>query len=347
MSVKGIHWAQSVHGVGPFKKCLLLNLGERHHIDSGICTVDQMMLARDSDMSERTARKYLKELEEIDQLITRKMVRSGKGWQTHYVLHFERSGPQDIVGSRKDAPPQKPDLRRHHAAGSKAVSAGTGAPDPSGTGAPDPSGACAPVHIEHEGYTLDSRLKSDSEESDTSKPSRKSKARDGGDDTATLEAFATLWTIWPTKGRERSRSKSCCLDQLRRASKQQPIAAIIAAARLFVGKTEPTYVPGLDRWLKQGRYEHFLPKDLAERAASPTSDGASASPAPEVDWSAMVARYIRSGIWPRHLGDRPDEFGYCGPLAPIDAVFATGRFGMADKVGLKANIDRLRAARAA
>lgn len=353
MSVKGIHWAQSVHGVGPFKKCLLLNLGERHHIDTGICTVDQMMLARDSDMTDRTARKYLKELEEQDKLITRKLMRSGKGWQTHYVLHFDRTEPQPVEGSRKDVPAQKPALSRNAASGSNEVSAGTYVPDPTGTQLPDPTGTCVPAHKEHEGYTKDSRTTSDLK-SDTS-ASRKSKTPPPlVDDTPILEAFEKLWAIWPAKGRERSPSKADCLHQLRRCAKLVPVASLVIAARAFAAKTEAQYVPGLDRWLKQGRYEHFMPKDLAERAAQPQPSGAASARAEpldrdgnSVDWDAAVARYVRSRIWPRHLGDRPDDLGYRGPLRPLETIMANGRFSDMDVKVIRLNIDRLRAEQSA
>ena len=350
MSVKGIHWAQSVHGVGPFKKCLLLNLGERHHIDTGICTVDQMMLARDSDMTDRTARKYLKELEEQDKLITRKLMRSGKGWQTHYVLHFDRTEPQPVEGSRKDVPAQKPALSRNAASGSNEVSAGTQLPDPTGTQLPDPTGTCVPAHKEHEGYTKDSRSTSDLK-SDTS-GSRKTKTPPPlVDDTPILEAFEKLWAIWPAKGRERSQSKADCLHQLRRCAKLQPVASLVIAARAFAAKTEAQYVPGLDRWLKQGRYEHFLPKDLAERAAAAPREAPTESPPDRdgnpVDWDAAVAKYVRSGIWPRHLGDRPDDPDYRGPLAPLEAIMANGKYGQLHVKVVAMNIDRLRAAKRA
>lgn len=345
MSVKGIHWAQSVRGVGPFKKCLLLNLGERHNIDSGLCIVDQMMLSRDSEMTDRTARKYLKELEEQDGLIERRKVRSGKGWMTNYVLNFDRTDPQHIVVNRKDVPVQKAVSDRKLRSGSNPEVTGSCVPDPTGTRVPDPTGSCVPVHIEHEGYTKDSRSTSDLR-SDTGATSKSKTPLPVVDDTATLEAFEKLWTIWPAKGRERSASKSCCLDQLRRCAKLKSVASIVVAARAFVAKTEAQYVPGLDRWLKQGRYEHFMPKDLVERATSPSAPS-QAAPADQngdaVDWDASVAKYVRSGIWPRRLGPRPDEFGYAGPLAPLEAILANGRIGQLNVQNIRLNIDRLRA----
>lgn len=87
-------------------------------------------------------------------------------------------------------------------------------------------------------------------------------------------------------------------------------------------------------------------ESIARRAGRRVPERKSA-PAPEIDWTDAVAKFVRSRIWPRHLGPRPDEWGYRGTLAAIEAVFATGRFGMASQAGLKDNLDRLRAEQAA
>jgi len=349
MSVKGIHWAQDIHGVGPYKKCLLLNLGEAHNIHTGLCIIDQVMLARDSDMTDRTARKYLKELADDDKLISRNVVRTGSGWQTHYVLHFDRSEPQRVVGSRKDVPAQKRELSRKLHSGSNQVSAGTQVPDPSGTQVPDPSGTCVPAHKEHEGYTKDSRSSSGKKPDKPDAPSTKKPK--GEDDTEILESFDRLWSLWPALGKERSASKSDCLDQLRRSAKTGSAPAIVEAARRFVAKTADQYVPGLHRWLKQRRFEHFLPPDLVDmaqtehRAGQPTAAPQAKPSDDPMDWATAVKRYALDGVWSqKRLGARPDEFGYRGPLAPVEVLLATGNFGFADPRGLKDTIDRLRAA---
>lgn len=164
MSVKGIHWAQEVRGVGPMKKCLLLNLGERHHIDTGLCIVDQETLARDSEMAVRTVRKYLAELE-AEGLIARKIVPSDLGRITHYELHFGVLRPQDVEGVRQTAPdPENGGGPANQEGVRQTAPDGSGncVPDGSGTQAPDGSGNCVPVHIrkheEHEEHELASQL---------------------------------------------------------------------------------------------------------------------------------------------------------------------------------------------
>lgn len=161
--------------------------------------------------------------------------------------------------------------------------------------------------------------------------------------------FDQLWQLWPAKGRERSKGKDLCLQVFAKACDKAPAPHIVEAAAAFLAKSDPRYAPGLDRWLRDGRFEHFLPATTVTPAQGslPLEPAKPASAPPCDDWGAAVSKFVRSGIWPDRLGDRPDEFGYAGTLAAIEAVMATGSFGFANPAGLKANIDRLRAERAA
>jgi hypothetical protein len=151
--------------------------------------------------------------------------------------------------------------------------------------------------------------------------------------------FDQLWKLWPAPGRERSKSRDHVLEQFAKAAGFAPASHIVEAAAVFVRKTDAKFVPGLDRWLRDRKFEHFLP----QAAELPLDDGG--KPAPGVDWPAMVQRYVRSGIWPDRLGDRPDEIGYRGALAPLEAIMATGKFGDLNVPVIRLNIDRLRAKR--
>lgn len=336
MSVEGIHWAQKVFGdtMCPFRKALLFALGERHNCDTGLCMPDQEMLARDAGMSARTVRKYAKILEE-EGFIERRVTSRGSGLTTHYILNFSVLEAQPVATNRNGGA----DRVRHSLPFGPT---GTPVPVPTGTPVPPPNGSCVPVD------NKDSRIytKKNTNLLSGKKPDKRasSKSKNAKDDTELLKAFDEVWHLWPAKGRERSRSKATVLDQLRRSAASKPIPDLVAAVRAFVAKEDPAYVPGLDRWLRQGRFEHFLPKDLVAQsrqapAPAPATDG--------IDWSAMVARYVRNGVWPRHLGDRPDELGYRGPLAPLEAIMANGRVGQLHVEYIRINIDRLRAARAA
>lgn len=318
----------------PYRKALLFALGERHNPDTGICFPDQEMLARDAGMTDRSVRKYVKILE-AEGFITRATRTVGGRARIYYILHFER-----LEALAVDSPAES-------CSGGENTPTGTPVPAATGTPVPVATGTCVPVHIEeHEDHTkrntnTGSGLKPDKRSKSTSKK----KSRQPIDETETLEAFERLWQLWPRKGRERSRSKAYVLDQLRRASKLKPVGQIVEAARAFVAKTEAQFVPALDRWLKQERFEHFLPKDIA--ATPRDASSANAQPDHGIDWAAAVARYARSGWWSGKLGDRPDDIGYRGPLEPLETLMATGKFTLLNVENIKINIDRLRAARTA
>lgn len=163
MSVKGIHWAQDARGVGPMKKCLLLNLGERHHIDTGLCIVDRERLADQSEMSVRSVGKYIAELE-ADGFLTRKVLPSERGRITHYELHFDVKAPQALEGVRQTTPDPSADADDPNPGGVRQTApdrSGKQAPDRSGSSVPDPSGNCVPpkrqLHEEHEEHGLASQ----------------------------------------------------------------------------------------------------------------------------------------------------------------------------------------------
>lgn len=60
------------------------------------------------------------------------------------------------------------------------------------------------------------------------------------------------------------------------------------------------------------------------------------------EWDDHVRRYLRTGSWPKELGPRPDEIGYRGPLAPLEAIMANGRVGDLNVEYIRINIERLR-----
>lgn len=163
MSVKGIHWAQGCRGVGPMKKCLLLNLGERHHIDTGLCIVDRNRLAEESEMSVRSVAKFIAELE-ADGFLTRKVLPSERGRITHYELHFDVSTPQSLEGVRQTTPDPSDEGDEANSGGVRQTAPDgscTSVPDGSGSSVHDRSGTCVPskrqLHEEHEVHGLASQ----------------------------------------------------------------------------------------------------------------------------------------------------------------------------------------------
>jgi hypothetical protein len=266
MSVKGIHWAQEMRGVCPYKKALLYALGERHNKDTGICCPDQVMLANDAGMTDRTVRKYLKQLED-DGLITRKVSSNGRGLVTHYILHLDKRLPQSAGTNRKGVP----DTKR------KAVPVG-----PNGKGVPvaqadqpererQPTGSCVPVHKDTNNHEVSSN-------------------------EDVRGAFDKLWSIWPAKGRERSKAKVKVLDQFRLSAKKPGGMAVVDAARAWLRGKDPQYVPALDRWLRDGKFEHHLPKPVTAHDLQDRAD----------TWAEL-------NIWRAEWGPDPSQHGYTGP----------------------------------
>lgn len=179
--------------------------------------------------------------------------------------------------------------------------------------------------------------------------SAKSSESDKPEITAAVRSeFDGLWKLWPDVGRKRSKAKDLCLAQFARSCREVSPTHVVEAAAAFVRKQNPEFTPGLDKWLRDRKFEHFLP----QAAELPLEPRVNAANPPDrdgnaVDWDAAVAKYVRSRIWPRQLGDRPDDLGYRGPLRPLETIMANGRFGDLDVKIIRMNIDRLRADSAA
>lgn len=84
------------------------------------------------------------------------------------------------------------------------------------------------------------------------------------------DAFAAAWESYPKLGRERSMSRAKCWAVWRQAAGQAGSPEkLLAAVRRYVaedkthkGECGP---PAFDRWLKAGRWEHFLAGDVSPR----------------------------------------------------------------------------------
>lgn len=277
MSVQGIHWAQDMRGVCPYKKALLYALGERHHKDQNIVVADQVMLAADAGMTDRTVRKYLRELE-ADGLVSRRVVgRAGGGRVTHYILALNRRAPQAAGPKRKDVP--DPDAERVSGPIRKDVPHRS-APR-NGTPVPDQCGTLLP-------FPKDTKIHEEDK-------------KDG-----LTASFDSLWASWPAKGRERSKAKAKVLEQFRISARNTAAADIVASAAAWLRGKDPQFTPALDRWLRDGKYEHNLPSNTAAAAART-----------EGDWPANLRAWLDTGAWRPAWGPTPDKRGYRGPLGPL------------------------------
>lgn len=199
---------------------------------------------------------------------------------------------------------------------------------------------------------LEEHPKGTSQRNNTPNPKGNGSVKSSNSEKPTITAavrseFDGLWKLWGDTGRKRSKAKDLCLKQFAKAAQNHPAPHIVEAAQAFVTKQKPDFVPALDRWLRDRRFEHFLPQ-AAQLPLEPVS-GAEANDCNgvPVDWVAAGERYRKTGRWSGRLGPRPDELGYRGPLAPLEAIMASGRFGNMYVAALKANIDRLRAEQSA
>lgn len=121
------------------------------------------------------------------------------------------------------------------------------------------------------------------------------------------EPFEALWAMWPAKGRVRSKAKAKVLEQFKRTCDKHEPEAILNATKLWLRTITPDYAPALDRFLRDGRFEHHLPSGNVVSIAS--RDGP--------DWPAILSDWLETGAWKPALGPTPDQPGYRGPLEPI------------------------------
>lgn len=120
------------------------------------------------------------------------------------------------------------------------------------------------------------------------------------------EAFEGLWSIWPAKGRMRSKAKAKVLEQFKKAAEKHDPDRIIAASKLWLRTIDQEFTPALERFLRDGKYEHHLP----------SGNVVSLRPA-EPDWSKAMADWLANKGWSKDLGPSPDKPDYAGPLEPL------------------------------
>lgn len=104
-----------------------------------------------------------------------------------------------------------------------------------------------------------------------------------GSEQETLDA---IWSAWSPEGRKRSKAKAKIAEQLRALAKRHDLEAIKAAAVAFAADQKPEFHPGLDRWLKDGRFENWQAK-ASEPPAEMTTEG----------WQRAMRHWVDTGEW--------------------------------------------------
>lgn len=317
MSVQAITWGYAQTDVFAVNKFVLITLCNRADEDWS-CYPSIESIATDTGLGKSTVRRALDWLEEGGYL-ERVRQRNPDGSLGRYRYYLSRDREASTQPAPHSSTGQKvqqihgapaPGSRDKHQQKQHAPRTSTGkksanyqhAPDPS-TGEPSArSGANPSARSEHS--TKPSVL-SNRQKKETENPH-----------VATSElhsAFLAIWNMWPGEGRIRSKRKDLCLDAMVRALGDRQPAMMVEAVRRFVRTLENRkFTPALDRWIRDGKFEHFFPN--AEIHELPFSNSAT-----DDDWRAAVRRWADDGYWPStRLGPAPNQVGYRGPIKPLE-----------------------------
>jgi DNA-binding transcriptional ArsR family regulator len=230
MSIQAVAAAVEVQGLAPATKLVLMLLANRHNGDTGLCYPKQETLAAEAGMSVRSLRTHIIELEKAG-MICRAVFRLGNGQadQTHYTFPFL---------DRQNLPPK--DLDRQKSTFR-----------PANSGELDRQLIAAPIEDKPE--------ENRKEPEDTSPPTESK-------DIAKL-ALETIWAKWSKTGKERCQTnKSKILELLRKIGKTHDLRDVTRAALRYAKATDPAFHQGLDTWLKNGRFQNFIPSKAPETA---------------------------------------------------------------------------------
>lgn len=290
MSVKGIHWAQQMRGVCPYRKALLYALGERHHKDQNIVIADQIMLADDAGMSSRTVRKYLRLLEQDGLVFPRVVGLPGGGRVSHYTLAFGRTRPLLNGPVRKDAP-----VREKEKA---ATSVRKNAPDQTdarnGKHVPDQSGSCVPFPKDTKKH--DNSLSNEREKKRARKPK------------------AYLSDDWKPKDHHAELAQSLKFTKQQYDLSQENFRAYW----LEKGKHKSAKKSDWDRTFTNWITNQAVYWKTDRQTPSPWLERTPDAP----DWPVLLEEWVKTGRWPGSLGPKPHEPDYQGPLEPLRPLIA-------------------------
>jgi hypothetical protein len=280
MSIQAVAAAIEVPGLPPATKLVLMLLANRHNGDTGLCYPKQETLAAEAGMSVRSLRTHIIELEKAG-LICRAVFRLGNGQadQTHYTFPFL---------DRQKLPPEKVERKKPTVR-------------PANSGELDRQLVSAP---------LDKPEENRKEPEDVLVPKNEDLAP---------KALETIWAKWSAVGKGRNQTnKAGCLKLLRKIGKTHDLRDVTRAALRYAKATDPDFHQGLDTWLKNGRYENFIP------SKAPSAPPVDASPL--TDLELTFKRFAETGEW---SGAR---FGFAlSPIHPSASYSAElyARFGVA------------------
>jgi hypothetical protein len=124
------------------------------------------------------------------------------------------------------------------------------------------------------------------------------------------EPFEALWSMWPAAGRTRSKAKAKVFDQFKRACDKHQPEQILNATKLWLRTITPEFAPALERFLRDERFEHHMPRGNVVAMSS------------EPNWPVILRDWMANKGWPANLGPKPHEPDYRGPLEPLRPLLA-------------------------
>lgn len=280
MSIQAVAAAIELEDLPPATKLVLMLLANAYNGHTGQCNPDQERLAKEACMSVRSVRDHLSALERLGLIVRQtNYLGRGKGAETHFQLLFL---------DRQNLPVQTIDRQTSVVRPAKSRT------------------------IERQTVAA---VDKDKPEENRKEPEVSSKT--DPEDLAP-KALETIWAKWSAVGKGRNQTnKAGCLKLLRKIGKTHDLRDVTRAALRYAKSTDPDFHQGLDTWLKNGRYENFLPSKAPLTPAQPTTELSTLELA--------FQRFAQTGEW---IGDR---YGHALPPNHPNASYAEElyfRFGV-------------------
>jgi hypothetical protein len=254
MSIQAVGAAIEIEDLAPATKLVLMLLANAMNQHTGQCNPNQERLAKEACMSVRSLRDHLGVLERKG-LIARETVYlgRGRGAETNFLLPFMDRQNLPVQPMERQTSVVRPAKSR----------------------------------------TMERQLIAavDKDEPEENRKEPEGKPKQDPEDVAPM-ALETIWGKWSAAGKKRVQTnKAGCLRILRKIAKGSDLRDVTRAALRYARETDPEFHQGLDTWLKNGRYENFLPSKAPVLTESQM-------PTP---LELSFLRYSQTGEW---IGDR-------------------------------------------
>lgn len=269
MSFRALAWAEDVTGLQWATKGILLLLASKHNGESGQCNPSESWLCEKTGLSARAIRMHVKAIEDAG-LMERLYKHGGRGVGRSVAGYHLKIGITGAVSHIEEQKEHVQDIATAEFCHGKKVSLPR-------------QDIAKPI------------IRKNRKEPESFVASGDAPLDDLG------KSFDRIWSAWSSEGRKRSKAKAKCRDALRAATKRASLADIERGALRFAGEQAAAYHPALDRWLRDGKWEHWLaPQPDHQPAGLPADPG---------ELAEICARYIETDIWPARYGPPPHEPG--------------------------------------